>query len=226
MIDRIFELHSYPPLSPYAPKYKFNLSRSVWDDEKKIDKIKKFLLKKEKAVLKLAFNSDGDTGLGKDSVTTRFARYNLFDFIDECPELEDLWEFIQKHYYQRIAIDKTGVYNTKIVCWFNVLRQGEEIKAHRHTARFSAYLSGNLHLDNYHTSTTYKHLDNWQSIDNVKGGLIMFPSHLLHEVNVYNDQYPRVSIAFDLHLTNLNDIDNEALRHYSRDFTYDTKKDK
>ena len=53
----------------------------------------------------------------------------------------------------------------------------------------------------------------------------MFPSQLLHEVNVYNDQYPRVSIAFDLHLTNLNDIENVLLNATARDFsTNDTTK--
>ena len=235
MIDRIFELHSYPPLSPYAPKYKFNLSRSIWDDNKKIDKLKKFLLKKEKEILKLPYNNDGDTGLGEGSVTTRYARYNLFDFTDECPELQDLWRFIQEHWYERIAREETHAYKTKIVCWFNVMRQGEKMEAHRHASRFSAYLSGNLHLDNYHTFTTYRHMDNMIDIHNIKGALIMFPSQLIHEVDTYHDQAPRVSIAFDLHLTNLNDIENQALDFFSRDFSTedsrigipdDTKKDK
>ena len=52
MIDRVFELNSPTPLSPYAPNYKFDLSRSVWDDEEKVDKLKKFLIKKEKDILK------------------------------------------------------------------------------------------------------------------------------------------------------------------------------
>jgi hypothetical protein len=225
MIDRMFELKSATPLSPYAPNYKFHLSRSIWDDEKKIDKIKKYLLKKEKEILKLPYYNDGNTGLGEDAVTSRYSRYNLFDFTDECPELKDLWKFIQEHWYERIKRENTDAYKTKIVCWFNVLRKGEKMEAHSHARRFSAYLSGNFHLDNYHTSTTYRHLDNWTALDNVKGGLIMFPSQLLHEVNVYNDQYPRVSIAFDLHLTNLNDIENVLLNATARDFsTNDTTK--
>ena len=87
MIDRVFELKSPTPLSPYAPNYKFELSRSVLDDQEKVDKLKKFLIKKEKDILKLPFHHDGDTGLKEDSVTTRYARYNLFDFADECLSL-------------------------------------------------------------------------------------------------------------------------------------------
>ena len=219
MLDRMFELRSATPLSPYAPSFKFNLSRSIWDDDKKIEKLKKFLLKKEKAILELPYNNDGETGLGEDSVTTRYARYNLFDFIDECPELKDLWDFIQEHWYERIKRESTHAYKTKIVCWFNIMRQGEKMEPHRHASRFSAYLSGNIHLDNYHTITTYRHLDTWIDIHNVKGGLLMFPSQLIHEVDTYQDQNPRISIAFDLHLTNLNDVENEALSFFSRDFS-------
>ena len=115
MIDRMFELKSATPLSPYAPDYKFELSRAVWDDEEKVDKIKKFLIKKEKDVLKLPYLNDACTGLGEDSVTTRYARYNLFDFADECPELKDLWKVIQEHWYERIQKDNTHPYKTKIV---------------------------------------------------------------------------------------------------------------
>ena len=93
------------------------------------------------------------------------------------------------------------------------------MEAHSHGLRFSSYLSGNFHLDNYNTITTYRYLDNWVALDNVKGGLIMFPSQLLHEVSIYNDQYPRVSIAFDLHLTNLNDIEEGLLNTTARDFS-------
>jgi hypothetical protein len=224
MIDRMFELRSPTPLSPYAMNYKFHLSRSIWDDEKQIDTIKKFCLKKEKEILKLPYNNDGGTELDDNAVTTRFARYNLFDFVDECPELKNLWEEIHKHWYERIKRENTTAYKTKIVCWFNVLRQGEQMADHRHSNRFSAYLSGNIHLDNYHTHTTYRYLDNWIEIENIKGGLVMFPSQLLHGTNKYHDKNERVSIAFDLHLTNLNDIENEALQFASRDF-YSEQKD-
>ena len=87
MIDRMFELKSATPLTPYAMNFKFHISRSIWDDEKKVNVIRKFCLKKEKEILKLPYNNDGGTGLDENSVTTRFARYNLFDFVDECPSL-------------------------------------------------------------------------------------------------------------------------------------------
>ena len=214
----MFELKSPTPLSPYAPNYAFHLSRSVWGDEKKIDKIKKFLINKEKDILKLPYLNDASTGLGRDKVTTRYCRYNLFDFVDECPELKDLWQVIQEHWYERIQKDNTHAYKTKITCWFNILKKGDKMEAHSHGRRFSAYLSGNFHLDNYDTATTYRHLDNWTAINNVKGGLIMFPSQIEHEVDSFKGKGVRISIAFDLHLTNLNDIQSEAIQLGARDF--------
>ena len=108
MIDRVFELASETPLSPYAIDFKHNLSRSVWDDEKKIDAIRKFCLKKEKEILSLEYTADGGTGLNENTTTTRYGRYNLFDFVEECPELEDLWKFIKEHWLDRIKIDNTS----------------------------------------------------------------------------------------------------------------------
>ena len=210
MIDRIYELNSAIPLSPYAPEYKFYLSRSIWNDKKQIDTIRKFCLEKEKEILELPYFHDADTGLNENHVTTRFARYNLFDFINECPELQNLWDEIYNHWLQKIKIEKTPDYKSRIVCWFNVLRKGEFLAEHRHSSQPTAYLSGNIHLDNYHTNTTYKHLDHWVSIDNVKGGCVMFPSQLAHFTDKYENDGERVSIAFDLYVTDLNDLDDES----------------
>tara|TARA_R100000541_G_scaffold49046_1_gene56114 strand:- start:1167 stop:1829 length:663 start_codon:yes stop_codon:yes gene_type:complete len=218
MIDRIFKLESGQPLSPYAMDFDFSLSRSIWDDQKKLDTIKNFCLKKEKEILELDYTNDGGTGLDEDAVTTRFGRYNLFDFVDECPELTDLWNFIKEHWIDRIEIDATKMYKTKIGCWFNVMRKGQHMNEHRHSSRFSGYLSGNMHLDNYETVTTYKHLNNWIELNNIKGGLVMFPSQLLHSTSTHTEKNERVSIAFDLHLTNLNDVENEILQHSNKDF--------
>tara|TARA_R110001592_G_scaffold224213_2_gene479789 strand:+ start:328 stop:990 length:663 start_codon:yes stop_codon:yes gene_type:complete len=218
MIDRIFKLESGQPLSPYAMDYNFSLSRSIWDEDKKIDTIKKFCLKKEKEILELDYTNDGGTGLDEEAVTTRYGRYNLFDFVDECPELTDLWDFIKEHWFDRIKIDDTKTYKTKIGCWFNVMRKGQHMNEHRHSSRFSGYLSGNMHLDNYQTTTTYKHLNNWVELTNIKGGLVMFPSQLLHSTSTHIEKNERVSIAFDLHITNLNDVENEILQHSNKDF--------
>ena len=218
MIDRVFELASETPLSPYAIDFKHNLSRSVWDDEKKIDAIRKFCLKKEKEILSLEYTNDGGTGLDENTTTTRYGRYNLFDFVEECPELEDLWKFIKEHWLDRIKIDNTEAYKTQIACWFNVLRQGQKMTEHRHSSRFSGYLSGNMHLDYYDTKTVYKHLNSYIEVDNIKGGLVMFPSQLLHGTNEYQGKGERISIAFDLHLTNLNDVVCEMIQSSNKIF--------
>ena len=98
------------------------------------------------------------------------------------------------------------------------MRKGQHMNEHRHSSRFSGYLSGNMHLDNYQTTTTYKHLNNWVELTNIKGGLVMFPSQLLHSTSTHIEKNERVSIAFDLHITNLNDVENEILQHSNKDF--------
>ena len=209
MIDQIFKIKSTQPMTPYAPSYDYNVTRAIWNEPQKIDVIKKFLLSKEKDILKLNFNDDGGTGLQFNDITTRHSYYNVFDYSKELPELSDLLNFIKESYNEYIKIDSTQSYGLKINCWFNVLRKGQKMKSHAHGTRFSAYLSGNIHLDNYHTKTNYSYMNNGVSIDNVKGGLVLFPSVLTHGTDEYRDEEPRVSIAFDLHVSFLNDIDKK-----------------
>ena len=196
-------------MTPYAPSYDYNVTRAIWQEQKKINAIRKFLLSKEKEILKkINFHNDAGTGLKTNDVTTRHSHYNVFDFSAELPELNDLRDFIKQTYYDYIQIDNTQEYELRINCWFNVLRKGQKMDMHSHGRDFASYLSGNIHLDNYHTQTHYLYINNAARIDNVKGGLVLFPSVLQHGTDTYNGKNPRVSIAFDLHVAYLNSIDN------------------
>lgn len=201
MIDKVFTLTSLEPMTPYAPNYKYFITRAIWDETEKIDKIKKYLLSKEKHILQnINFNNDGGTGLSTKDLTSRHSNYNVFDFIKELPELNDLLNFLKKTYLEYIKISNTQEYKLKINCWFNVLRKGQKMKMHTHGGHAWSYLSGNIHLDNYHTQTSYQFIDKFVSLDNVKGGLAIFPNVISHETSEYKDDEPRVSIAFDLHI--------------------------
>ena len=201
MIDKVFTLTSLEPMTPYAPNYKYFITRAIWDETEKINKIKKYLLSKEKHILQnINFNNDGGTGLNTKDLTSRHSNYNVFDFIEELPELNDLLNFIKKTYLEYIKISETQEYKLKINCWFNVLRKGQKMKMHTHGGHAWSYLSGNIHLDNYHTKTSYQFIDKFVSLDNVKGSLAIFPNVISHETSEYKDDEPRVSIAFDLHL--------------------------
>ena len=197
------------PKTEYAPIFDIPIGHAKFDEEKtKI--IKSFLLSKEQELIKtLPATHTAGTNLKKDSVTNRFGSYNLFDFIPECNELQDLFAFLQYNYIEFVNQDGCKVIDLDIVCWFNVLRKNEDISLHHHSAgNYSeGYLSGNIHLDSYNTITKYLCPYDIQTVYPVKnliGGLTLFPSWMLHSSDKHLEDKERVSIAFDLRPTSLN----------------------
>jgi len=199
---KIQKIRSMLPATHYAPYWDVSIGTSKWQDFEKIDTIKKWLLNNEQRFIdEYPVMHDGNTGLGDESVTSRFGRYNLFDFANELPELNDLKQFLQFSYLDFVTLDHTPITDLYIVCWFNILKEGEEIKEHLHNSTFDCYLSGNMHLDNYNTLTKYKvPYERFTSHDftNEKGGLTIFPSCILHWSDKHLENNKRISIAFDL----------------------------
>lgn len=206
----IHKFKSEHPMTPYAPSYDYTIAQFVWDESDKIDIIRNFLLSKEKDILKLDFRNDGGTGLNYSNITTRHSNYNVFDYGKEVPEFNDLLEFMRKSWWDYIKQDDTQDFALQINAWFNVLRKGQKMNYHNHNSSCEAYLSGNMHLDDYHTKTNYSYMNVHYPIDNIKGGLVLFPSVIGHETDVYNDEHPRVSIAFDLECTFLENPESTA----------------
>ena len=196
----IYKLKSKRPGSPYAPSWDISLGSYQWEDSEKIKTIKEFLLSKEEEILKLEVNRDAGTGLGEESVTTRYGRYNVFGLGEECPEINNLFKFIQKSYLEFIKEDDTMLLPLKIVCWYNIIRKGQEIKEHSHGAGEIIYLSGNMHLDNYDSVTRYVERGMDCCMPNIAGGLTIFPSYVSHSVAEWQNDYPRLSLAFDLYI--------------------------
>jgi hypothetical protein len=199
---QIRKLRNSLPATHYAPYWDFSIGNVEWDQLEKADKIRNWLIDNEEEFLKkFPVMHDGNTGLGEESITSRFGQYNLFDFSDEIPELNDLKKFLQLSYLDFVTMDNTPITDLHIVCWFNILHTGQEIKEHLHNSNFDCYLSGNLHLDNYKTMTNYKspfEIGQRHSIANIKGGLTIFPSCVMHWSDKHEEPDRRVSIAFDL----------------------------
>ena len=196
----IRKLKSKFPHTPYAPVWDISLGLYKWEEKDKIDTIREFLLSKEEEILDLEYNRDAGTGLGEDSVTTRFGKYNLFNFQDKCSEIGDLFEWLQRAYLNFIAEDGTDFMPLKIISWFNIIKKGQEIKEHSHGAGETGYLSGNMHLDDYPSTTQYREREMRVNITNEIGGLTFFPSYVNHSVAEWVEDSPRVSLAFDLYL--------------------------
>lgn len=202
---KIFKIKSMLPLTEYAPKWDISVGVKRWEDEDKVDAIRNWLIANEDRIKKeYPALHDGGTGLGDQSVTSRFGRYNLFDFADECPELGDLLNFIRLSWIEFVEKDQTPFIDLEIVCWYNIVRENQTIVEHSHGAVPTGYLSGNMHLDDYETRTLYRTpflAQNYMPIQNMKGGLSFFPSYVFHKTDEYKDSSkPRLSIAFDLRL--------------------------
>lgn len=214
---RIEKIKSKLPMTEYAPYWNLSLGLERWTEFDKIDAIRNWLIANEDRIKSLDVNHDAGTGLGDNSVTSRFGNYNLFDFSEELPELKDLLKFIRSSYLEFILQDKTDIFELEIVCWFNLLRKGETVNEHIHGAAHDSYLSGNMHLDDYNTQTYYKCPQEPNLVynaSNVKGGMTFFPSHMPHGATTHQEAGPRLSIAFDLRLI----PDHNRLDYCSRPF--------
>tara|TARA_B110000977_G_C10957191_1_gene447089 strand:+ start:29 stop:736 length:708 start_codon:yes stop_codon:yes gene_type:complete len=198
---QIVRLKSQQAITPYAPQWDAPLAFIQWDQPEKVDTIREFLLSKEEEILKLPFQGQGRTGLDDTAVTTRYGRYNVFDFADECPELNDMLDWVRESWAKFITMDQTQAYNLRYTCWYNIIRKGQTIENHRHCAGDGTYLSANIHLDDYKDSgTIYEHMEMGMKLANVKGGLTFFPGYVTHGVPEYTGDNPRVSLAFDLYV--------------------------
>lgn len=214
-VARIKSLHPY---TEFGPNWNIPIYHNVFQEYDVIDTIRNWLIENEQKFLDLPVHNDGGTGLGDESVTSRFSTYNLFDYIEECPSLQHLLDFFRFSYVDFIDKENGMIRELDFLCWFNIIRPGEEIKIHKHGSGPDVYISGNLHLDDYDTKTFYLSPYDEQNAHvshNLKGGLTLFPTYLEHGATKYEGEGLRVSIAFDLRLpfqTNpYNDADSAAM---------------
>ena len=191
------------PLTSFAPQWDFNIALFQYEHS---EKIREFLIQKEKYILQL----DHNKAAGKipynapNNITSRLGNYNLFAFDDECSELSSLLDWIRLCYLEFLQHESSLVSDVKIDCWYNILRDGMNMKEHIHSSGPSSYLSGNMQFSSFTTETNYiPPLDkkNGISIQGDTGQLVLFPSYVPHSVN-HKYIGKRISIAFDLYKSN------------------------
>ena len=164
--------------------------------------LSKLLLKKEPEIIKkyppTGFGgkfSDGNTGLGENSTTSRFYHYNVLNW--EGTDL--LKKYIKLGYEEYTGLKDTAIY---VKCWVNVMRKGDQIKPHQHAHidyKENNYLCGhfNAQVDGT-TSTFYKLNDHVEEMKNISGNITFFPSYVSHWTNLYNGNSQRITCAFDI----------------------------
>ena len=215
----IINFKSNPKNNFFAPEWDYYLFES------KIDKINfkdlsNFFLNKEQEILTLPYTvkhnkiTDGYTGLGKNSTTIRFNRYNVFNWKNKNISL--LKENIINFHNNIINYFKLPPVNELYIqCWVNIMRKGEKIQAHIHGVKPDTYLGGHICIQCNNTSTNYINpIDQINepeiySSKNEIGKITLFQNNIPHFTDIQNTNNKRITLAFDLSLVKL---DNNYVR--------------
>ena len=210
--------YSGEPITPFAPFWDYTIAICKLDID--LASMKELILKKEKEIIEEYTKDkfplvDGGTGLGLDSLTSRFKYFNLLTW--DHPACKQLHESIRslhlKYHWELLKMDPPDL---KIRCWANVLRKGERIKKHVHAIHPGSYLSGHFCVSTIDSSTKYVppyKTDNVDiEIENVSGEMTLFPTCLPHYTTVTKSDEPRITIAFDIiPIQGVTPYDNENL---------------
>ena len=172
--------------------------------------LSKLILKKEPEIIKkyppTGFDgtvTDGNTGLGTNSTTSRFYHYNVLN-----------WEGTDhlRHYIKLGYETYTGLKDAIFVkCWVNIMRKGEQIKKHNHADSYikeNHYLCGHIssQVDGT-TSTFYQLKDHIEKLENITGMITLFPCYVSHWTSLYNGNSERITIAFDIKSKEFYEVD-------------------
>ena len=107
-------------------------------------------------------------------------------------------------------IKVNGLSNFYLKGWANVMRKGESIKAHLHSAQPTSYLSGHICVQCEKTATYYINPVNQlnepyiEKISNEVGQIVLFPTCVPHYTDIHLGNEERITIAFDMILNNDN----------------------
>lgn len=182
----------------FSPNFSFQMAEDTLPV--KLENFKIFFINKEKELLnKYSYDSDGDTKLGENSITSRFSKYNLLNFL----EMSFLKDIIKQKYFElikklNVELDKPAY----IQCWFNIMRKGEQIKKHKHTNNKNSgrVMCGNIcvNVKNSHTYYEPPLLEDVIKIKNKNNQIVFFPSWLEHYTDEVKSDYERITIGFDI----------------------------
>ena len=191
--------------TPFAIDYTFYVFENIINDVD-FSAVSKIIKSKEKKIIRSSPKSsgDGNTGLGNDSLTSRFGYFNVLKWQE--PDIQKIKDHIVDNvskFYNRILQEKPK--DLKIQCWANVMRKGQQIKPHVHDTSSNCLLGGHICVDVDNTSTHYINPFRYFSGDNQEtyssknevGKITLFSDNIPH----YTDKViskDRVTIAFDI----------------------------
>jgi hypothetical protein len=163
-------------------------------------KLEKSLLNKYKSY---EIKGDGYTGLGNNSLTSRYQKYNLLN-IKDTEIIKIKKQIILHHnlFLKKMNLDPYP--SLYIQCWANVIRKGEKINTHLHGIEPFIYLGGHICVQCENTNTYYVNPANqindpqvYQSKNEI-GKISLFQNYIPHYTDVHLSNSERITIAFDL----------------------------
>jgi len=200
--NNLVKISSLDPKNFIAPTWNFNF----WFfsiDINSILEIKELILSQEKNIIENypAFN-DGGTGLGLDTVTSRYTTFNFFRI--ENSVVKDLKKNIGhqfEQYIKELKITELENYYPQINCWFNIMKPGQVIDSHCHNLTNTSFISGHVTVACENSFTYYitpYTKDKLEFTNNV-GEAIFFPSYLEHGTSIHQGNDQRITLAFDIY---------------------------
>lgn len=190
-----------PPKSPFAPTWDYTIAEKQIDID--IELLKNIVLEKEiEIVQQYPANSDGGTGLGSKSLTSRFKYFNLLEWDYEV--VKDLHQEIKKFHsqYTKSLFGFNYTHPTLYIrCWANVMRKNQKINKHFHSIHPHTYIGGHLSVQCCDTSTVYVNPYDDKNLyysENKPGKLTLFPNYIPHYTTKHTIEEPRITIAFDI----------------------------
>ena len=181
-----------------------------------LKRFSKQILKNEQKIIKkyppTDFNnikSDGGTGLGYDSLTSRFYHFNVLKWFNT----NQLKKEIRKGYESYTKAKNTPIF---VQCWANVMRKGDRIKPHAHMDKNISSLhalSGHLCVKVDGSTNTYY---GGEPVRNLNGEMAFFPSTMTHWTDTYFGDGERITVAFDIYSEEWfnYDIFKDAKKHF------------
>ena len=191
--------------TPFAIDYNFYIFENIISDVN-FNVVSNIIKSKEKTIINSSPTSDndGNTGLGNNSLTSRFNYFNVLDWQE--PDIKKIKNNIVNNineFYKKILQERPT--NLKIQCWANVMRKGQQIKPHVHDTSNNCLLGGHICVDVENTNTHYinpfKYFAGEEqeiySSNNEIGKITLFSDNIPH----YTDEViskDRITIAFDI----------------------------
>ena len=211
---KIINFKSNPRNNFFAPEWNYFIAETFIEDVD-FNELSKFLLNKKNLILSLPNTmknkiSDGYTGLGENSTTSRYDKYNVISWNDE--NIYKIKKNIIKFHKEFLNFFKLEIpKETYIQCWINIMEKGEKINPHLHDVSPDTYLGGHICVKVKETYTNY--INPIDQINNPEiykskneiGKLTLFQNNIPHFTDIHNSNEVRITIAFDLSLKKITD---------------------